>query len=163
MSGYSKLPFDYIERTIDILKGYHGKFNATMLINSATSLLTFINENYKQQMRLASNSMTVDMWGLSLSKITRCGIIRHANGCFCAQTPTINIVVRHIRNSLAHGNFEQIVNSNQKIICFILKDYDEFASAIDKQTFEISVSLSELKNFLLAMSTYICNNNMQRP
>ena len=157
MAQYIKQPFDFMERTKELIENYRGKYKASAIINSSIGLLFVATEKFQKEINRASKTITIEKWGLKPFKISLCGRVKK-DGSFLEETMTLATVSRHIRNSLAHCHFTQIVNgTNSRISGFELTDYSYRKPR--RKTFEMEVSLDELKKFMISMANYIISDN----
>ena len=155
MAQYIKQPFDFMERTKELIENYRGKYKASAIINSSIGLLFVATEKFQKEINRASKTITIEKWGLKPFKISLCVRVKK-DGSFLEETMTLATVSRHIRNSLAHCHFTQIVK-NSRISGFELTDYSYREPR--RKTFEMEVSLDELKQFMISMANYIISDN----
>lgn len=146
-------PQEFIERTKYIISQYDKAFcmsshpyEVTMLVNSCVGLLFIAHEKYNNSPFLRRSFSTLNL---------PCKIVSNYMTKKGSKEPeTISTVLRHLRNSIAHGNF-QFTNDKQTktISTIIFNDYDSKNS----YSFQIEMRYWDLKTFAMAIAEDVIN------
>ncbi len=110
MSEYKNFPFDFSERTLEILKGYKGKYEETLLLNCLLGLLVTpheIKQFLKEIPNIKENGLK-DL-GIPVDSI-EWGKTRRGN----PRKKDLHSLIRCLRHSVTHLLVKPI-NSNGKI------------------------------------------------
>jgi len=139
---YKRQPeIDFIRRTYEILHGYRGKYNVTLLINCCIGLLILPKEKWDKNLPIGD--INQNEWGISPNDIK------------IATDYKINEVVRHLRNSIAHYRYTFSYDStNKKITEITFKDMQNRAT---HNNFELTISVKNFKKFLYKFSQTMLN------
>lgn len=146
MSHFSQGEFDFVERTKHILNHYEQiilkdiyeeKYEITLLINCLMGLVV-----YPQQIWFDSvPEVSLDNnWFIKQKHIL----------LISGDNRNLKNVARHIRNSVAHGNFYPLSadkGNNKKITHLKFKDYTDDSRIT--LTFEAKIPVQTMKNFTL--------------
>lgn len=132
MGEYNDFNYDFIERTLEILKTYRGPYEVTQMINCAVGLLVL------PQQKLAHHLPIMDLddsgeFGIYKSNIRKC------NGEY-----SFNNVLRHIRNGISHGHIAQVSTREGEIESIKIEDFYR-----GQKTFEIVVMPKQLEQFAI--------------
>lgn len=95
MSAYINFEYDFIKRTLVDIERYQGEFEVTALLNSCVGLLVIPKENLFDKF----SDEDISHFGIDVNKVR----VNDNSGC----PHSLKNVLRHIRNSIAHGNFNQ--------------------------------------------------------
>ena len=141
-----KYKYDFIERTQKLLEQYdrqllteEEKFEVTLLLNASVGLLFICKEKYN------------DMFPTNVKHLD---IIQ--NAVAIETDKSISNICRHIRNSIAHCNFE-LNSSARKIKSITFTDYPMGDDKAGKENFRLKIKVDVLREFLLDISTQIVN------
>lgn len=142
--------YDFIERTQKLLEQYdkqllqeEERFEVTLLLNACIGLLFICREKYNDQFPTSATHFDTIQ---SATKIET--------------DKSLSNICRHIRNSIAHCNFE-LNSAAGKISSITFKDYPIGNCDVGKENFELTVSVITLRVFLLDVSTQTANNIKQ--
>ena len=127
--NYDNIEKDFVRRTLQIVSGYSGEYEVTMLLNCCLGLLVLPKEKHHNS--IPDDILPVEgyLWGLSRAKVTvkceSCGY-------------TLKNIMRRIRNSICHFRITVIADNLNQITSLVFKDTGGFKA-------ELSViELSEL-------------------
>lgn len=150
MSAYQQQEYDFINRTKDLLKQYENfkikdkeKYEVTLLLNCFVGLLIMPQQYWVDH--LPSDLTSEKEWGIKPEHIS---IIENGK----TENPGKNIksIVRHLRNSVSHYNFNVFSNQQNNISKIQFKD-----KRGDTITFEASIPLGNLRSFMDKFSSYM--------
>lgn len=139
MSHYLKQEFDFVERTkkileqydnIDFSKNENEKYEVTLLLNCFVGLLILPKEHWYK--RLPTSEINEKEWGINPSQIK----------CIEGDVKSVNEVVRHLRNSVAHYRFQAFSNEKKEIGSIKFEDYKPV------KTLEAQIPIENIKIFL---------------
>ena len=161
MSSYRD-NIEFVKRTKQLVKSYQGDYEASLLINMSIGLLFVAKEKYGFALGRIKNTDVLNQWGIDPGCIKCCKHFNRKKNKVEDEPKTLNSICRHIRNSLAHCNFEVVNDNERRIIvayrlfdwCFIDRDNNN-----PVKTFEYEISVESLKRFLNAVSDYIIKNH----
>ncbi len=142
MSSYIDFEYDFIERTLTDIKKYHGDYEVTALVNGCVGLLIIPKENLFNQLP----DVDVSSYGIDLSKI-------QVNDKYRLPYSLKNIL-RHIRNSIAHGNFNQEDSSGSIIRSLRFQDFKK----VNEQkimTFEMIIDVYQFRDFAIRVASEV--------
>ena len=132
----------FMIRTLEIIKEYDGKYDATILVNCLLGLLVVPRE--KSYERIPNDPIAdIYKWGIPIESIISYG------KCSCgdAHPKTLRQLVRSLRNSVAHFKLTPI-NDNGKVAGFLFKDRSGFKAELKLSNLNIFVNkLSEELKF----------------
>lgn len=136
MTGYQNFNVDFIKRTLDILENYKGSYEVTNLINCAVGLIIIPRENHFNCLDSVEMEDIESKYSINESSIR-----------YIRDNSTLKNIVKHMRNSIAHGNiFQELVyDGNIKSLRF----KDEYKG---NRTFEAVLTVDELRNFSIAVA-----------
>lgn len=136
---------NFIERTIKIVQEYQQDKEITLLINCMLGLLVFAKEK-----EYTISSTDYSNWGIKPEYIDS----QYNNG----KEMSIKNVIRHLRNSVCHCNFElkDKIGAN-KITHVIFKDFPK-GNTTKGQNFYAEFPTNELKVFLLKLANSVLDN-----
>ncbi len=127
---YENVEYDFIERTIEIIKQYNGncytappqyeKYSVTLLLNCLVGLLIFPFENKRRAVDKLfeikffdgdnTNINTLDeSWGLTGFEIETIHDFKH-NKIEDIKTTPLRVLIYRLRNSIAHSRWQQVEN-----------------------------------------------------
>lgn len=129
---------DFMLRTLKIIMGYQGEYDATLIVNCLLGLLIVPRETSLYE-KIPDDLISDKLisWGLSKESIKSYG----------NENPkTIRQLVRHLRNSVAHFQIEPIQGNGKLVEGFRFKN---------KSGFMAELSLLELKAFVERLSNHL--------
>ncbi len=149
--------FRFIRKTQKIIEQYNSfnlppneNYDVTLLLNACVGLLFIAHEKHKNKLPNAKAKYKLELWGIHTENISIC-----KNNHLKDEDITIKSVCKHIRNSIAHCNFETR-NTNKKIDRIIFKDYSN-RNGKRMLTFNMEISVNNFEIYAKALSTYILN------
>lgn len=142
MSAYIDFEYDFIERTLLDIERYQGEFGVTMLLNSCVGLLVIPKENLFDKL----SDEDVSQYGIDMNKIRV-----NDNSGF---PNSFKNILRHIRNSISHGNFNQSDTSGGIIRTLRFQDFMK-ENGRRKKTFEMTISVEEFRKFAIGVATEV--------
>ncbi|MCH7770646.1 MAG: hypothetical protein IIA49_06470 [Bacteroidetes bacterium] len=136
---------EFVERTINILNSYKGKFEFSNLLNCTLGLIILPYENMGSSSYWKSEivrledipSFTIKLFE-PIKKMKKGRIIRYPK--------TIGVLLRKIRNGLAHQNIKPI-NKNNEFVG--IKIFNKYKNKLD---LDIEFTREELYNFAIYIS-----------
>ena len=132
----------FMIRTLEIIKEYDGKYDATILVNCLLGLLVVPRE--KSYERIPNDPIAdIYKWGIPIKSIISYG------KCSCgdAHLKTLRQLVRSLRNLVALFTLTPI-NDNGKVAGFLFKDRSGFKAELKLSNLNIFVNkLSEELKF----------------
>lgn len=136
-SDFSK---SFMMRTLAIVQGYGGDYDATLLINCLLGLLVLPREALLNKIPTAPLD-SFDQWGL------KPGSIRNSGKCDYDHKHELNLqqLVRRMRNAVAHFQVEPFPKKG---------DVEGFAFR-DRNGFHAELTLLELKEFVVQISKHL--------
>lgn len=146
MSHYSQGEFDFVKRTKLILEQYdktdfleieEEKYEITLCMNCLMGLVVLPQQVWFSQV---PNTDLNSVWFIKDKHISHIADNQYK----------INEIVRHIRNSVAHGNVTPMSKdkgTNKKITHLRFKDYSDDKKTV--LTFEAEIPVETLKKFAL--------------
>lgn len=128
----------FMIRTLEIIKEYDGKYDATILVNCLLGLLVVPRE--KSYEKIPNDPITdIYKWGIPIESIISYG----KYSCGDAYPKTLRQLVRSLRNSVAHFTLTPI-NDNGQVAGFLFKDRSGFKAELKLSNLNIFVNkLSE--------------------
>lgn len=158
---------EFTRRTLHILNEYKGKYDVTMMINSAVGLLVVPKEVYFKNKKFPDSVFSEDL----LTKLQSC---IQKNLCDDRQSTdnSLYTTIRHLRNSVAHGRMTiHIKDTNihsQMADIESIEFYDE-GTIIEQKTgkkikteFQMIVTVDLFRQLLIAIANYIINDNPRK-
>lgn len=159
--------YNFIKKTQAIIEQYKRfeidpkeNYDVTLLLNTCVGLLFIAHEKYRDRFVHINKHALYNNWNRYANCVEECKCKKsqNINGnriyYLKDETPTIEVVCRHIRNSIAHCNFKTKVNESHKIVSIVFND----SAILDNQvhsTFKMEVSVEDFKEFAMAISDYI--------
>lgn len=143
MTAYENFSIDFIKRTLNILEGYMGEYDVTNLINCAVGLIIIPKEQHFNCLRSINIQTLEEIYGITKPNI------RYSND------DSLSNIVRHMRNSIAHGKITQEKVKDNKIKS--LRFRDEYRGC---PTFEAIFSIEEFKAFSIAVAKEVISNQI---
>lgn len=140
MSSYINFEYDFIERTLADIKRYNGQFEVTALLNSCVGLLIIPKENLFDKLP----DIDIQSYGIN-SRLVR---LNDGN----SQPYSLKNVLRHIRNSIAHGNFKQEDVSGGIIRSLRFQDFNIIRGK-SNLTFELILGVEEFRDFAMRVAS----------
>lgn len=143
---YTNFKYEFIERTLEDVERYVGNYEVTALLNSCVGLLIIPQQTLFDKVP----NYPIGKYGLDTS------LIKLKNG----RKNSIKPVVRHIRNSISHGNFTQGDCFDGKISAIRFQDYDFSdikTKSEENMTFEMFISVEGLRNFVINFAKDVLN------
>ncbi len=126
---------NFFERTYENLEKYkklnkddkeNYPYEVTMIVNSLLGLLVFIKENKKAKLEEFQVDDLIAKQKIETKKSRK-------------------EFLRHMRNAVAHGNFEVNANDNGEIDCITF--YDKYYQA-EKKSFEITLTIADMEHLI---------------
>lgn len=142
MSTYINFEYDFIERTLIDIERYQGEFEVTALLNSCVGLLVIPKENLFDKLQ----DEDICQYGIAVNKVR----VNDNSGC----SHSLKNVLRHIRNSIAHGNFNQEDTSGGIIRSLRFQDYVK-ENGRRKRTFEMTIRVEEFRSFAIRVANEV--------
>lgn len=130
---------DFYKRTLEILQKTETEYDVALLINSTVGLLTVPKERFFNNQAIDENLIDSELLGRMRSTFKL----------------SLSQIVRHLRNSICHGNMEiiaeksNIENGQAEIYSVVFKD---------KSGFSADVPVELLREFLISFATNVCND-----
>lgn len=148
---------DFLSRTIKLVNEYDGKWDATMFMNACVGLLFIATEKYSDKIgSLDTTEFFKDL--IDTTNINICRKYNRSKRIYKEEEKNLLNVSRHIRNSIAHCNFE-MTKGNKNIVSSIkFQDFYERVtpkSRKDKKTFEFEISMSDFRKLIMKLATTI--------
>lgn len=146
---YSNQEFDFVQRTIEIIKQYEKfqidkkeKFEVTLFINCLVGLLILPQQYWFDN--LPTDIVSQREWGISPE---------HISTIKKGETKNVKDIARHLRNSVAHYNFIAFKNSSSKICSIQFRDKKVINKTKKEiKTFEAKIPIECLKKFVNKLS-----------
>jgi hypothetical protein len=134
---YNQIETDFVVRTFELIEGYSGSYEATLLINCCLGLLVLPREKHQSSIPDTEIPLTGTLWGLSRDSITidcsSCGYI-------------LSDVVRKIRNGICHFKVKTLPDGSGEINTLEIKDRGGFSAEL---------SLEELKELTRSLAKHV--------
>jgi hypothetical protein len=147
MSAIAYYEKEFVERTRHILKRYKGKYKLSNAINCTLGLIVLPNEMLGESRNPIWDTPIADIDELSYLRIqTFEPIQRKRNGTAEYYPKTLKILLKKIRNGLAHQNIQPI-NTNQTFTGIIIRNYYCDSPVNSDLDLEIEFNREELENF----------------
>lgn len=144
MSHYKQQEYDFINRTKAIIKQYDSfekskdeNYRVTLLLNCMVGLLILPQQEWYS--RLPNDIVSIDKWGITPEWITTSN-----------DDKTVKNVARHLRNSVAHYNFEDYQNNSTEISRIVF--YDKDPRNNNELTFKAIIPIENIKKFVFKLS-----------
>ncbi len=151
----SKFDKEFVKRTIDILNSYKGKFEFSNLLNCTLGLI--ILPYAKMGSSSYWNTEIVNLEDIPSFTIKLFEPIKKMKrGRITSYPKTIGVLLRKIRNGLAHQNIEPI-NENNKFVG--IKIFNKY---FDKLDLDIEFTREELYNFAIYISNKYLEEDASR-
>lgn len=134
---------DFYKRTLRILTDYLGEYDVAMTINAMVGLLIVPKEQYFRSKSIPDSYVDVD-------------ILKQVRDTF-THDPKIPLtqILRHLRNSVSHGNMEIKAEKPNIIGRPMLIGSVVFA---DKSGDSVEIQIELLKRFLVSFATNLCSS-----
>lgn len=142
MSAYINFEYDFIERTLMDIERYQGEFEVTALLNSCVGLLVIPKENLFDKLP----DEDICQYGIDVNKVR----VNDNSGC----PHSLKNVLRHIRNSIAHGNFNQEDTSGGIIRTLRFQDFMK-KNGREIETFEMKIGVEEFRRFAIRVANEV--------
>ncbi len=140
MSSYDVSGPMFIRRTLDNLDKQHCHFPVTAIINFGFGIIVMSHEECENKLK-KSEVPPLAEFGINPNKITIC---HDENG---NTDKSFNVIIRHLRNSVAHWNFS-LSGKPIKEICF----EDKFHGQVN---FRMSFQYPAFKEFIHKLGEYL--------
>lgn len=148
---------DFLSRTIKLVNEYDGKWDATMFMNACVGLLFIATEKYSKEIEsLGTKDFFTDL--IDTTKINICRKYIKSKRNYKEEEKNLLNVSRHIRNSIAHCNFEMTKGNRNTVSSIKFQDFYERVtpkSRKDKRTFEFEISMSNFRKLIMKLATTI--------
>lgn len=147
MSNYKQQEFDFVTRTKKILEQYDNidfpsngkeKYEVTLLLNCFVGLLILPKEHWYDKLP-TTGEIDENEWGINPAHIT----------IIDGGVKSVQKVVEHLRNSVAHYRFTLIGDENGEIESIEFKDCRS-----KKPTLEAKIPIKNIKLFLEKFSDW---------
>ena len=140
MSYLDNFEHSFMEHTLEIVQGYKGPFEATILINCLLGLLVVPKETSLEAIPL--DPLTdLPKWGIRTDSIESVGKATRAN----PQPETIRGLVHNLRNSVAHFRLKPIPQSS------LVRAF-EFT---DNNGMKATITLQEMRDFVEKLASHL--------
>ena len=158
---------EFTKRTLHILTEYKGKYDVTMMVNSAVGLLVIPKEVYFEHMKFPDSVVSEDF----LNQLQRCIQVNLYDGRQNTDN-SLHTIIRHLRNAVAHGRMTiHIKDTNihsQMADIESIEFYDK-GTTIEKKTgkkinieFKIIITVDLFRQLLIAIAQYVTNDTSHR-
>lgn len=134
----AKYSYDIIERTLKLLEQYDKqllqedeKFEVTLLLNACVGLLFVCKEKYEDKLPINAKHLYTIQAAVTIETDI-----------------SLFSICRHIRNSIAHCNFE-LNSSAKKVSSITFKDYPKGQYNLGKENFMVTIPVKTLQEFLI--------------
>ena len=147
MPAFKQQEYDYIERTKKILRQKcmeWEEYEVNLLVNSFFGVVNMIQLDWLNV--ITPEIVTEAKWGIEAKRIIRS--IR--KGTKEIHDNWVNTIVRHVRNSINNYTFTIIKDDSDIISEIEFKDH-----ANGKETFNATLTITEIKKFLDFFSSYL--------
>lgn len=131
---------DFMRRTLAIVQGYDGTFDATILINCLLGLLVMPKETLFNKIPMEPYE-NLAKWGVSPTSVKKFGKCEYGH----EHPPTLRQLVKRMRNAVAHFKIVPVHNHGEV-------DAYEFK---DRNGFHAVISVSELKSFVTKLAAHL--------
>lgn len=131
---------DFMQRTLALVKGYKGPYDATLLLNCLLGLLIVPKEASLDKIPTDPIS-DLKKWGISPGSINSRGKETVKN----KYPDTLRGIVYNLRNSVAHFNFSPI-HENRLVKGFKLSD---------RSGFDASIDVAEVRDFVEKLANHL--------
>lgn len=149
---------EFLKRTIKIVEDYKGELEVTLFINACVGLLFIGTEKYKRELKSLSDS-TLDSIN-STNAIKICRRYKKKQTQFEEEDRTLLNVCRHLRNSIAHCNFEMKKGNHNKVDTITFQDFYGPVGPKDKKdkiTFFAEIKMSDFRCLVNRIASFISN------
>ena len=136
---YNKIQRDFVSRTLKIVEEYEGENEVTLLINCCLGLLVLPKEKHFNKFPNTEITETKPIWGLTYDSIT----IDCDSGSY-----KLSDIIRRIRNGVCHFKINTISDGSGNISKLEIKDMGKF---------KVVLSVSQLREFIKALSNHVLN------
>lgn len=138
---------DLIDRTLEIINEYSGDKKDTLFLNCCTGLLVIP----KQQLHnaLPEDEISEVEWGIDPALIK------------IETDKSIQKVATHIRNAISHDGFEFYSSDGKHITNVRLTDWKGLPRTNANKTFELNLSITAFKKFILRFAKFAIENKTQ--
>ena len=140
MSYNSDFERAFIERSLVLVQGYNGPFDATLLLNCLLGLLIVPNESCLAEIPLIPIA-DLEEWGINPGAIKSFGTSKSPD----SDPHNLRGLVCRLRNSVAHFRFKPVPEDGE-VTAFNFKDLSGF---------EATISLTELRIFVERLAAHI--------
>ncbi len=144
---YKSINIDFVARTKEIVAArddFFKEYDVTLLLNCMLGLLIIPQQKLYQKSYLTNKPLTSE-WGIQSSQIL---FMTDKKGT--EEPKDIKNIIRHLRNSLSHFNFDAH-GDGEKIIEIRFKDYDAKTKI---QTFDAIIPVENLSVFTKKLSDF---------
>lgn len=133
----------FMRRTLEIVEGYQGPYDATLLVNCLLGLLIVPKESLIETVPPDPFDKLSD-WGIEPTSISNFGKCDYGH----AHKPNLRQFVRRLRNAVAHFKIDP-VHRNAEVVAFKFEDRNGFKAII---------SLAEMRTFVSRLASHLENN-----
>jgi len=148
-------PYDFVERTQKLIEQYNNLhlppkeyYDVTLLLNACVGLLFVAHEKHKD--KIPDELLQIPTWGINPNQIKCCKKFNRLKHTFEAESKSLRIVCKHIRNSIAHCHFDLKTNASNTIDRIHFKDWNH-----QNLTFDLTISLHDFREFTQEVSQHI--------
>lgn len=151
---------EFTKRTLHILNEYNGKYDVTIMINSAVGLLVVPKEVYFKNNKFPDSVVNKDL----LTKLQSCIQVNLYDGKQNTDN-SLYTIIRHMRNSVAHGRMTIHVkdtNIHSQMADIETVEFYDKGTFTDKKTkkpitteFKTVISVELFKELLIAIAQHI--------
>lgn len=159
--------YNFVKKTRTIIEQYERfdiepkeNYDVTLLLNACIGLLFVAHEKYNDSFKGIEKQPFFTNWQRFMNCVEECKCKKRITAGKIKkyyledEVPTIKVVCKHIRNSIAHCNFELLADKSHKIVDIKFMDCAKFDKQ-EQSTFKMKISVNEFKNFAMAVSDYI--------
>jgi hypothetical protein len=148
MSGIVHYEREFVERTRQILKTYKGKYKLSNAINCTLGLIVLPNEMLEAFPNPIWDTPIADIADLAYLRIRSFEPIQKKKKNLPVYFPkTLKILLKKIRNGLAHQKIEPVNNAHGLFTGIIIRNY--FGDDAGDLDLEIEFNRKELEQFAL--------------
>ena len=138
---------DLIDRTLEIINEYSGDKKDTLFLNCCTGLLVIP----KQQLHnaLPTDEISETEWGIDPALIK------------IETDKSVKKVATHIRNAISHDGFAFYSDDGKNITNVRLTDWKDPYHTSANKSFELALSITAFKKFILRFAKFAKDNRDQ--
>ena len=144
MSYLDDFERSFMQRTLQIVQDYRGRFDATILMNCLLGLLVVPKERFLEAIPL-DPLRELSKWGIRPASIKRIGRKTPKN----PYPDTLRGIVYNLRNSVAHFHLKPN-SSRQQVHSFEFTDRDG-----EGPHFHAVINLNEMRNFVERLAAHL--------